>query len=240
MNASQLFRTFLFGAVLSMLAFVMVSGPASTRTAEASPSVSAAVVDALGAEVPGFIPPSVILDVGDTVRTSNTNWKLLITFDGTEFGTRATRANGKVDAGFTTSAGQEFTLYVPSSLSGPDIEIEEILVKVVTPFCTFDAGGSTLQLDIGRQRDAGPGAPTVERYLANVNLLATGSTLSSHPRMGQTGLVNLDAGWLIPPRHVEAYPLGYRLTFNQSAKDLTACSGGRVQVYTKAGNIPTK
>jgi hypothetical protein len=227
---------------LGVLAFGAFS--MSPDEAEASTSISAAFVTQAGESIPGLIPPRVVVDMGNTVPLS-TNWKYLGTFNGTEFATRATAAGGLIDAGFASTAGLVFTLDMPTGInSGASsaqtlVETEDVLIKVTKfTFGAPDAGSSTMVLDVGRVLDAGVGAPTLQRYMAGVNMLASAITDSAKPRTLPV-LYNPDAG-AAPTRLMEQHPHSLRLTFTQSAKSLITVNGGSVDVYIKAGALQLK
>lgn len=238
MKTMHFLRLMFLTAMLGVILFI-ASLPHAPK-AEASPAVSGAFLNAAGQAIPGLIPPRVTLDLANAIPLAN-NWIYLATFKGTEFATRAAAASGLIDAGFTATDGLVFTLDIPSGIRGGNlVETEDVLIKsTVFTFGAPDAGSSTLLLDVGRTLDAGVGAPTLERYIANDSLLAASTIHSAAPRTTASS-VNLDAGWIIPSTNIDQFPHTFRFTFTQSAKSLVTVTGGQIDIYVKAGSILLK
>lgn len=210
-------------SVAAAVIAVAVSALTYVPVAEAAPSFTAQVVDAMGNPVKGAIPPRVVLDLDNSIPAgANTNWKMVRVFNGTEFLARKTGANGYVDAGFSDTTGTVFTIDVPAGCgNASSVETEDILIKVVSQltFGAPDAGASTVQLDVGI-------SGTLERFAKDVDLLAAANTR-----------VLGSATTSVKPRLIDAAPLTYRLTVTQSAKDLTTVTGGQFRVFALCGNV---
>lgn len=191
----------LFAAMTSLFIFMF----SLDNNAKASQFMAAELVDSAGNAIPGAIPINVIIDLTNSVPTDSTQWKLIKTFECSEFAQRVTWAGGIVDAGFSNTSALTYTMDVPSLVTGAAVETQDILVKVTTK---FSIDGGTALLDVGI-------SGATEQFAKDVSVISTAGTR-----------VLGSATTSVKPRLVDsnAVPGFYRLTFTESTTSWTSCT----------------
>lgn len=214
------------------------------KPVEASTGVALSIVDMAGNEIPGMVPPHVVVDMSEGVPAASTDWYLLKSIYGTEFLKRLVGASGYIDAGFTATDGLVLTLDFPRTPAehpckgGLAYETEDVLIKIgaLLTYGPPDAGTSTTLLDVGV-------SGTTEKFAKDVSMAAAAGTrvigsqtIIYRQPIGSAGTT--DGGIVVTSiRNVDPITTAYRLTITQSAKNLTTATGGRIDVYVKCGPI---